>query len=109
MAANLLQCPTVAYSGEIDGQKQAADVMAEALKAEGIELTHVIGPKTKHAYHPDSKREVERRLDSLAVRGRERYPKVVDFQTYTLKYNQMSWVTIDALGRTGIGRMSGPP
>jgi len=98
VAANLLQCPTVAYSGEIDGQKQAADVMAEALKAEGIELTHVIGPKTKHAYHPDSKREVERRLDSLAVRGRERYPKVVDFRTYTLKYNQANWVTFDALG-----------
>ncbi len=98
VAANLLQCPTVAYSGEIDGQKQAADVMAEAFKTEGIELTHVIGPKTKHAYHPDSKREVERRLDSLAARGRERYPKVVDFRTYTLKYNQTNWVTIDALG-----------
>jgi dienelactone hydrolase len=98
VAANLLQCPTVAYSGEIDAQKQAADVMAEALKAEGIELAHVIGPRTKHAYHPDSKREVERQLDSLAVRGRQRYPKVVDFRTYTLKYNQMSWVTIDALG-----------
>ena len=34
-AANLLQCPTVAYSGELDSQKQAADVMAEALKKEG--------------------------------------------------------------------------
>ena len=30
-AVNLRQCPTVAYSGEIDSQKQAADVMAEAL------------------------------------------------------------------------------
>jgi acetyl esterase/lipase len=98
VAANLLQCPTVAYSGEIDTQKQAADVMAEALKAEGIELLHVIGPATKHAYHPDSKREVERRLDSLAVRGRRRYPASIHFTTYTLKYNRMSWVTIDALG-----------
>jgi dienelactone hydrolase len=98
VAANLLQCPTVAYSGEIDAQKQAADVMAEALKADGIELTHIIGPKTKHAYHPDSKRTVERRLDSLAARGRERYPRTIDFRTYTLKYNQMSWVTVDALG-----------
>jgi dienelactone hydrolase len=98
VAVNLLQCPTVAYSGEIDGQKQAADIMAEALKEDGIDLTHVIGPKTKHAYHPDSKREVERRLDSLAVRGRERYPKDIEFRTYTLKYDKMSWVTIDALG-----------
>jgi dienelactone hydrolase len=98
VAANLLQCPTVAYSGEIDNQKQAADVMAEALKQEGMELVHVIGPATKHAYHPASKREVEQRLDSLAVRGRQRYPSVVHFTTYTLKYNQMSWVTVDALG-----------
>ena len=41
-AVNLFNCPTVAYSGEIDRQKQAADLMARALKAEGIELTHII-------------------------------------------------------------------
>jgi dienelactone hydrolase len=99
VAGNLLQCPTVAYSGELDSQKQAADVMAEALKAEGIDLVHVIGPRTKHAYHPESKREVERRLDSLAARGRQRFPDTVDFTTYTLKYNRMCWVTVDALGR----------
>ena len=88
-AANLLQCPTVAYSGEIDNQKQAADVMAEALKAEGVELMHVIGPKTPHRYHPDAKREVEAKLDSLAVVGRERYPRSIALVTYTLKYNHM--------------------
>jgi hypothetical protein len=99
VAANLLQCPTVAYSGALDGQKQAADVMAEALKAEGLELAHVIGPATKHAYHPDSKREVERRLASLAVRGRQRFPSLISLTTCTLKYNKMSWVTIDRLGK----------
>ena len=39
-ALNLFNCPTVAYSGEIDRQKQAADMMARALSEEGIELTH---------------------------------------------------------------------
>ena len=34
--------PTVAYSGENDKQKQAADLMAEALKKEGIELILVL-------------------------------------------------------------------
>ena len=73
--------------------------MAEALKKEGIELAHVIGPKTKHAYHPDAKREVERRLDSLAVRRPRALPRGGPIsRTYTLKYNQMNWVTIDALG-----------
>ena len=54
-AANLLQCPTVAYSGELDSQKQAADVMDEALRAEEVRLVHIIGPATKHAYHPEAR------------------------------------------------------
>ena len=97
-AANLLQCPTVAYSGELDTQKQAADVMDEALRAEEVRLVHIIGPATKHAYHPEARREVERRIDSIAVAGRKRIFRSVDFVTYTLKYNKMSWVTIDAMG-----------
>ena len=96
-AANLLQCPTVAYSGAIDPQKQAADVMAEALRAEDVRLLHVIGPDTAHKYHPEAAREVDRRLASLAIPGRKRIYRSVDFVTYTLKYNRMGWVTIDAL------------
>jgi dienelactone hydrolase len=96
-AANLIACPTVAYSGELDNQKQAADVMAEALKDEGIDLVHVIGPKTKHAYHPDAKREVERRMESLAARGRQKFPSEVTLVTYTLKYNRMHWLAIEGL------------
>ena len=97
-AANLLQCPTVAYSGAIDPQKQAADVMDEALRAEDVRLLHVFGPETAHKYHPEAAREVERRLASIAEAGRQRIFRSIDFVTYTLKYNQMSWVTIDALG-----------
>ena len=96
-AANLLQCPTVAYSGELDGQKQAADAMDEALRAEEVRLIHVIGPQTKHAYEKKAAVEVERRLDSIAQAGRKRIFPSVDFVTYTLKYNKMSWVQIDAL------------
>jgi hypothetical protein len=98
IAVNLRQCPTVAYSGEQDNQKQAADVMGEALAKDGIELVHIIGPKTGHSYQPDAKREVDRRIDSIAAKGRERIPKRITFATYTLKYNRMNWVTIDALG-----------
>lgn len=96
-ALNLLQCPTVAYSGEIDRQKQAADLMAEALAAEGITLTHVIGPQTPHRYHPDSKLDVASRLDRIAEPGRKRSWPAIDFVTYTLKYNTMGWVTVDGL------------
>jgi hypothetical protein len=98
-AENLWHCPTVAYSGEIDVQKQAADVMAEALKKESLELVHVIGPKTKHAYHPQARDEVERRIAALAAKGRERCPENVRFTTYTLRYNRCAWITVDALDR----------
>jgi len=97
-ARNLRQCPTVAYSGEDDIQKQAADVMEAALKTEGIDLMHVIGPKTKHSYHPDAKAEVARRVDRLAGIGRQPTPESISFATYTLKYNRMNWLTVDALG-----------
>lgn len=93
-AANLSNCPTVAYSGELDPQKQAADVMDEALKGQ---LTHVIGPKTKHQYEPGAKAEVARRMDLLAVRGRDRSPRSITFTTPTLRYNQSSWLRIDGL------------
>ncbi len=96
-AANLFNCPVVAYSGEIDKQMQAANIMARELKAEGIELTHIIGPQTEHKYHPDSIKEISRRIDSIAAAGRNPLPRRVKFTTWTLRYNRMNWVVVDAL------------
>ncbi len=97
-AENLFNLQTVAYSGELDGQKQAADMMEKALKEVGIELRHIIGPGTKHAYEPKAKIEVSRIVDEYAAHGRNPVPKHVKFVTYTLRYNQDFWITIDALG-----------
>jgi len=96
-AVNLFNLPTIAYSGEIDRQKQAADVMERAMKREGLELVHLIGPKTGHSYHPETKKELNRQVDAIAAQGRNPLPKHVKFQTYTLRYNQSFWVTIDAM------------
>src|SRR5437867_3925216 len=96
-AVNLFNCPTVAYSGEIDRQKQAADMMAKALAAEGMTLEHIIGPKTGHAYHPQAKAEVNRRIDSILSVGRDPTPRRVRFTTWTLRYNEMLWLRVDGL------------
>ncbi len=96
-ALNLFQCPTVAYSGEIDRQKQAADVMEQALKKVGIDMVHIIGPDTAHKIHPDSKVIIEEKMDSLARVGRQRVPATIHLVAYTLKYNRMAWVTLDAM------------
>lgn len=97
-AVNLANCPTIAYSGEIDKQKQAADVMEREMKKEGLELEHIIGPQTAHKLHPDSLIEIERRLAAITAKGRERAPSEIHFTTWTLSYNQMKWVTVDGLG-----------
>ena len=96
-AINLFNLPTVAYSGEIDNQKQAADIMAKALAEEKLTLTHIIGPKTAHKYEPGAKAEVNRRIDAIATAGRNPVPREVRFTTWTLRYNEMFWVRLDGM------------
>jgi pimeloyl-ACP methyl ester carboxylesterase len=96
-AVNLFNCPTVAYSGALDRQKQAADVMARALAEEGITLVHVLGPNTEHKYHAGAKQEINRRIDGIVARGRNPAPARVRFTTWTLRYNRMLWVVVDGL------------
>jgi hypothetical protein len=96
-ALNLCNVPTVAYSGEEDRQKQAADAMEKAMAKEGLRLTHLVGPKTGHKYEPATKAELERRIDAIADQGRNPVPARVKFTTFTLRYNRMFWVVVDGL------------
>ncbi|WP_035612620.1 hypothetical protein [Haloferula sp. BvORR071] len=100
VARNLVNCPTVAYSGEIDKQKQAADRMAGIIGANdsGIFLRHVIGPKTAHSYEKGAKAIVADAIDTIAEGGRRRVPREVYWETYSLKTNRDAWIEIDALG-----------
>jgi len=98
-SSNLRYLPTIAYSGELDRQKQAADVMEASLRSKGIELPHLIGPHTEHKFHPDAKIEITRRLDQLAGKGRDEYPSRIDFTTYTLRYPTHTWLTLERLGQ----------
>ena len=96
-AANLAHLPTVAYSGEIDSQKQAADMMAAAFQREGMNLLHIIGPMTAHKIHPDSAKEIDAKLHEWATKGIDRSPLPLQFVTFTLRYNRMHWLTVDGL------------
>ena len=95
---NLANCPTVAYSGEDDKQRQAATKMEEASREEGFNLTHIIGPKTGHKYHPEAKLEVAALVDRIASKGKDAFPDNVHFATYTLRYPTSHWVTVQGLG-----------
>ena len=99
MAGNLANVPTFAYSGEIDGQKQATDIMVKYAKQEGIEFPHIVGPKMGHKYDAESKVKIEELVTAAAAKGINRQPKKVTIVTHSLKYNHVHWLTIDALDK----------
>jgi hypothetical protein len=96
-ALNTAMVPLIAYSGEKDGQIQAARAMERAMAAEGLTLTHLIGPDTQHRYEPKTKAELSRLIDSIATRGRDPLPRSVHFVTHSLRHNSMAWVQFDGL------------
>jgi dienelactone hydrolase len=96
-AMNTFNVPVVAYSGEIDAQKQAADAMAAAMNDEGLKLEHIIGPNTAHAYEPAARQQLQDRLDQLASTGRNAAPSEIRFTTWMLRYNKMFWITVDGM------------
>ena len=96
-AANLAQCPLVVYSGEKDGQKLAADDMEVALKAEGLPMTHIIGPGAGHFYHKDSKPIIDAELGKIVARGTQRSPSKVRLTTWTLRYAKSNWLQVTGL------------
>ncbi|MDA7874048.1 prolyl oligopeptidase family serine peptidase [Rhodopirellula sp.] len=96
-ADNLYQLPTVAYSGELDIQKQAADIMETALAQRNLKLTHIIGPETKHTIDPASIKIIEEKMDHLAEVGRAKLPTELHFATFTLKYNRLHWLTVTGM------------
>ena len=91
---NLVNTTLVAYSGEDDAQKAAADLMEAALLKEGVKMTHIIGPKTGHSYEANAKKEVAKLVDTRVNQGRWDSPKKVVFETYSLKWNRAHWVQI---------------
>ena len=96
-AGNLANTSLVAYSGELDPQKQSGDIMENAMADEGLKLERFIGPKTGHKYEPETKKQMAARFDELIAKGREPMPPKVRFTTYTLRYHKMKWIEIDAL------------
>jgi hypothetical protein len=94
--ANLANTTTVAYSGEIDGQKQAADIMIRFAEPEGVKIQHIIAPQTPHKIKPETKPEIEAAV-AAGIVGHEALPKKIRFVTYTLIYPEMEWVRVEGL------------
>jgi dienelactone hydrolase len=98
ISRNLFNVPTLAYAGELDGQKEASDLMEKAMAAEGLKLERFIGPQTAHKYHPETKETLTKQLEALLAKGREAHPREIRFSTYTLRYPESAWVRIEGMG-----------
>jgi Prolyl oligopeptidase family len=94
IARNVIGLPLVAYSGEMDKQKQAADIMVRYAAKEGRAFTHIIGPDTPHKYHPDAKPVIEKFVEVALAKDFSLPPKSISYTTYSLNYPNRSWVHI---------------
>ncbi len=96
-AGDFFNVPVIAYNGDQDAQKQAADIMEKNMAEEGLTLSRVIGKNIGHAYTPEAIVQLNEMLDAIASKGRDQWPKMVRFTTWTLRYNRMRWVVVDGL------------
>ncbi|GAC1467196.1 MAG: prolyl oligopeptidase family serine peptidase [Gemmatimonadaceae bacterium] len=114
-ALNAFDIPTVGYGGEIDAQLRASVKIREALEKEGVHFTQetpyrwttkdmpavlfLVGPKTGHAWHPDTKGESEAFLRK-ALETADKPQNHLRCVTYTTRWDQCGWLTFEALEET---------
>ena len=111
---NAFNAPTVGYGGEDDAQLRASVNIREQLAKEGMRFTQdgpfrwvsndlraifLVGPKTGHSWHPDSRAESNAFINK-ALETADEVPDRVRFVTYTARFNRAHWLTVDALDRT---------
>lgn len=107
-ALNAVNVPIAGYGGEDDGQLQGSVNIREALTKEGFRFTpdglnwltkdltaiFLVGPKTGHKFHPDSKQRSDRFIQSVLPR---KTPRNIRFVTHTTRYNRCFGIEVLAL------------
>jgi hypothetical protein len=68
----------------------------EGLALPDLRALFLVGPKTGHRFHPDSKKESDAFLNRM-VAARRRAPERLRFVTYTTEYNRCFGWTVEAL------------
>jgi hypothetical protein len=101
-AENAFNVPVVAYSGEKDAQKKAADNIENALKSfkEPHHFTHLIAPGLEHQMPKEWQEKAEAEYRKYADKGRDPGRNRVRMVTYTAKYFECDWVQIWGLDET---------
>ncbi|MGI9472409.1 MAG: prolyl oligopeptidase family serine peptidase, partial [Rubripirellula sp.] len=95
--SNLRNTNTVAYSGQVDKQRQAADRVVAVAEESGIKFPYVIGENMGHKVNPESATQIESVIDQWAEASPLLPREEIDFVTYTLRYNQAAWLRVTGL------------
>lgn len=97
-AENAFNVPIVAYSGEIDPQKKAADNIETLLKnfKEPVKFTHLIAPGLAHQMPKQWQEKAETEYRKYLTTERK-FPERVRFVTYTTRWNDYGHGRIEAL------------
>jgi len=97
-AENAFNIPVVAYSGEKDPQKKAADIIEAELKnfKEPHSFTHIIAPGLEHKQPPEWFKKCDEEYRKHVGKKPET-PERIRFVTYTTKYPGGSWAVINGL------------
>ncbi len=94
---NLSNRPVFLYCGDEDPARWQGRKMVDAAKARGFEIPELVGPKTGHKYHPETKKALDALMDAAVEKGRPKAPERIRLSTPTLKYNEIDWVRVNAL------------
>lgn len=94
---NFTNGPVLAYSGELDKQKNAADIMEAELAKVGHELRHLVGEGMGHKYREDAVEEIWQWLEESWEEGNDPLPAEIVHQTRTLRYPQHHWLRLTDL------------
>ncbi|EMI21433.1 putative secreted protein [Rhodopirellula maiorica SM1] len=94
---NLQNTHPVAYSGEVDKQRQAADRVVAAAKEAGFEFPYVIGAKMGHKVDAVSITEIDRQLADVAAQPLPQPRRQIEFVTYTTRYCNADWLSVTGL------------
>ena len=109
-ALNAFNVPTVGYIGETDGNAGPYE-MRDAWMKEGFRFRQetpyrwttrdlralfLVGPKTGHSWHPESKAESEAFIRRV-LQDADKVPNRIRCVTFTTRFNECHWVTIGGL------------
>jgi hypothetical protein len=108
-ALNAVDMPFVGYGGEEDTQLQGSTNIREQLDREGFHFRRnglnwlptdssvlfLVGPKTAHKFHPDSKKQSDEFINAALTRQQPR--NQLRFVTYTTRYDRCDWLRVTGL------------